>query len=150
MEMWLRFGRRCGHLSRGLRTLVLYLLRGRPRTGMEVINAVEEMTFGFWRPSPGSIYPLLKRMVAEGLLEAVEVDGRQAYRLTEKGRRELEDSLGYDPLWRPGPRTLREALGELEANVEYIVDMVASGERLGEEERKVLKRLVERLEAVLG
>ena len=117
---------------------------------MEVINAVEEMTFGFWRPSPGSIYPLLKRMVAEGLLEAVEVDGRQAYRLTEKGRRELEDSLGYDPLWRPGPRTLREALGELEANVEYIVDMVASGERLGEEERKVLKRLVERLEAVLG
>ena len=147
--MWWRFGRRCGHFSGGLKTLVLYLLRGQPKTGMDVINSVEEMTLGFWRPSPGSVYPLLKRMVGEGLLETVEINGRQAYRLTERGRRELESHLGHDLAWRPGPRTLKEALGELEANIEYIVDMVASGERLEEGEKERIRRLVDRLEAVI-
>lgn len=70
-----------------LRDALLMLLAERPRTGYELINEVGGRTQGFWRPSPGSVYPLLQQLTDEGLVTLVGEDGRRVYRLTEQGER---------------------------------------------------------------
>ncbi|MBS7627233.1 PadR family transcriptional regulator, partial [Candidatus Bathyarchaeota archaeon] len=42
-----------------LRYKVLKLLKEKPMAGSEIMGVIEEQTGGYWRPSPGSIYPLL-------------------------------------------------------------------------------------------
>lgn len=64
------------------RLLILRMLKDRPMRGRELILEAEKLSKGVWRPSPGLIYPLLGRLLSEGLIDEGE-DGR--YRLTEKG-----------------------------------------------------------------
>jgi DNA-binding PadR family transcriptional regulator len=52
-------------------------------TGKEIIDKAALQSEGRWRPSPGLIYPLLGRLVEEGLIEERKDDGR--YSLTKKG-----------------------------------------------------------------
>ena len=61
---------------------VLISLLDGPGHGYEVIRRLEEKTEGRWRPSPGSVYPLLQ------LLE-----GKRVYELTESGCSEAEELL---------------------------------------------------------
>lgn len=56
-------------------------------TGIEIIRTAKEQSGGRWIPSPGLVYPLLGRLLAEGLIEETEDGG---YLLTEKGAKELE------------------------------------------------------------
>ena len=51
-------------------------------TGKEIIDKAIVQTGGKWKPSPGLIYPLLGRLLEEGLIEEHE-NGR--YRITKKG-----------------------------------------------------------------
>ncbi|HTY91772.1 MAG TPA: PadR family transcriptional regulator [Methanocella sp.] len=66
----------------GLRSWVLYMLGERPMNGAEIMDSMESMSYGAWRPSPGSIYPLLSKMVEEKLITKRE-DGR--YVLASEG-----------------------------------------------------------------
>ncbi len=88
-----------GVMPRGFtRIYVLRLLKERPMTGKEIIEESEKRSGGEWRPSPGLIYPLLGRLVREGLIEEVE-GGRFA--ITPKGEKALEQYLPLqDQLWR--------------------------------------------------
>lgn len=67
----------------GLRFYVLWLLSRKPMNGSEIMGEIQKQTIGFWKPSPGSIYPLLSSMENDGLALKGE-DGR--YSLTDKGR----------------------------------------------------------------
>ncbi|MCD6541626.1 PadR family transcriptional regulator [Candidatus Bipolaricaulota bacterium] len=60
------------------------LLKGR-YTGYGLMKAIEEET-GFWRPSTGSLYPLLSRMREEGLIAEVEGPEGKRWEVTPKGR----------------------------------------------------------------
>jgi len=70
------------------RYFILELLKNKPHTGKEIINYAEEQSNGIWKPSPGLIYPLLGRLLDEGLIDETE-DGR--YQLTEKGKETAQD-----------------------------------------------------------
>lgn len=70
------------------RYFILELLKETPRTGKEIIDYAIEQSNGIWKPSPGLIYPLLGRLLDEGLIEEVD-DGR--YKLTKKGTNTAED-----------------------------------------------------------
>ena len=70
------------------RYFILELLKKTPHTGKEIIDYAVEQSNGIWKPSPGLIYPLLGRLLDEGLVEENE-DGR--YQLTMKGRDTAED-----------------------------------------------------------
>ncbi|BCU68277.1 PadR family transcriptional regulator [Sulfolobales archaeon HS-7] len=74
-----------------LRLWILQLLVKREMTGAEIINYIHELTAGRWKPSPGSVYPILKSMVEEGYLKYREERNSKVYSLTEKGRKELEN-----------------------------------------------------------
>lgn len=58
----------------------------------------QELAHHGYRISPGTLYPTLHRMEAEGLLtshqDASTGRVRRLYRITEDGRRELEEQRG--------------------------------------------------------
>ena len=70
------------------RYFILELLKKKPRTGKEIIDYAVEQSNGIWKPSPGLIYPLLGRLLDEGLIEETR-DGK--YQLTKKGIETAED-----------------------------------------------------------
>jgi DNA-binding PadR family transcriptional regulator len=72
-----------------LRLYLLKLLDEAPRHGYEVIRLLQDRFMGVYAPSPGTIYPRLARLEEEGLLAHDEVDGRKVYRITGKGREEI-------------------------------------------------------------
>ena len=64
------------------RYFILELLKEKNRSGKEIIDYAVEQSNGIWKPSPGLIYPLLGRLLDEGLIE--ESKGGK-YQLTKKG-----------------------------------------------------------------
>jgi len=70
------------------RYFILELLKKKAHTGKEIINYAVEQSNGIWKPSPGLIYPLLGRLLDEGLIEETK-DGR--YQLTKKGAETAQD-----------------------------------------------------------
>jgi DNA-binding PadR family transcriptional regulator len=81
-------------LVRGMLPLyVLMLLERRPCHGIDMIRSFAEMSRGAWRPSPGSIYPVLRRLESEGLVagrwQRGQAAAKRVYRLTGAGRRAL-------------------------------------------------------------
>ena len=70
------------------RYFILELLKKKAHTGKEIINYAVEQSNGIWKPSPGLIYPLLGRLLDEGLIEESK-DGR--YQLTKKGAETAQD-----------------------------------------------------------
>ena len=69
------------------RYYILELLKKQPHTGKEIINSAIEESDGKWKPSPGLIYPLLGRLLDEGLIKEAE-NGK--YAISKKG----EDTIG--------------------------------------------------------
>ncbi|MGI0003771.1 MAG: PadR family transcriptional regulator [Candidatus Nitrosotenuis sp.] len=70
------------------RYYILELLATKPHTGKEIINAATDQSEGRWKPSPGLIYPLLGRLLDEGLVEETK-EGK--YQITKKGRATADD-----------------------------------------------------------
>ena len=76
-----------------LRLYLLKLLDEAPRHGYEVIRLLQDRFMGVYAPSPGTIYPRLARLEEEGLVTHDEVEGRKVYRITDKGRQEIQARL---------------------------------------------------------
>ncbi|MEV0647025.1 PadR family transcriptional regulator [Phytomonospora sp. NPDC050363] len=91
-----------------VRSAVLSLLVEQPRNGYQLIQELGNRSGGMWRPSPGSIYPALQQMEDEGLVRAVDVDGKRTFELTEEGR-------GYA---EANPERLRDPWETLQSSVD--------------------------------
>jgi len=78
-----------------LRYQVLNLLNEKPMSGSEIMSEIEKQTSGCWKPSPGSIYPLLAWLQDKGYIkEAAEQEpGTKRYTLTEEGKTFLEEQI---------------------------------------------------------
>jgi len=100
---------------------LLALLAEQPRHGYELIKALEERYGGFYRPSPGSVYPTLQLLEDEGYLTSESVGGKRVYTITEAGREYLQArpdaAAGHEwpgQRWgNPELRDLRERMGAL-------------------------------------
>ncbi len=136
------------HRRRGLRMWVLSLLARGPKNGAEIMNAIEEMSQGWWRPSPGSMYPLLESLVQEGLI-AKRDDGR--YELSPAGRQAMEMPWGpWGPWGMRGGQSpgVDGVLGEMKGYVSYLED-VARSDRAGiDRNRDQITSLADRLSAL--
>jgi DNA-binding PadR family transcriptional regulator len=78
-----------------LRYQVLHKLKECPMSGAELTAAITEEMGGRWKPKPGSMYPLLKSLLENGLTQEVpDEDGRtRRYELTERGKKFLDDQV---------------------------------------------------------
>jgi DNA-binding PadR family transcriptional regulator len=76
-----------------IRYQVLESLNEKPMSGSEIMNEIEKRTNGRWKPSPGSIYPLLAWLEDNGHVKEVptEQSGMKRYELTDTGRALLEE-----------------------------------------------------------
>ncbi|RLF21932.1 MAG: PadR family transcriptional regulator [Thermoprotei archaeon] len=80
-----------------LRILVLAVLAKGEAHGYEIRSRLSQMSQGYIKLSPGTLYPLLFILCREGLIEVSKVreKGRKkkVYRLTPKGREYLASRL---------------------------------------------------------
>ncbi|HWJ62862.1 MAG TPA: PadR family transcriptional regulator [Acidimicrobiales bacterium] len=91
-------GRGGGRARRGdVRAAILALLTEKPMHGYEMIQELDERTSGAWKPSPGSVYPTLTMLEDEGLVTAVESDGKRRYTLTDAGTEAAAERQGPAP-----------------------------------------------------
>lgn len=78
---------------------ILHKLASKPAYGYELLSDIERNTQGLWKPSPGSLYPLFKRMLDKGLIDVKEVKvgkrRRRLYTITPKGLTFLKDAKAH-------------------------------------------------------
>jgi DNA-binding PadR family transcriptional regulator len=110
------------------------------KNGAEIIDEIEKMSCGGWRPSPGSIYPLLKDMVDEGTIRQRE-DGR--YELTDKGKDEGTFPFGFPFSQRPN--SVDSMVNEMRDFVSYFEDLAKSNASKISEYKDKLKEVADRL-----
>ncbi|MCI4361181.1 MAG: PadR family transcriptional regulator [Thermoplasmata archaeon] len=129
------FGKR-----RGLRQWIVVILQREPKNGAELMDAMETMSQGWWRPSPGSVYPVLEELANEGVVRKRD-DGR--YEMTSKGR----DASDWTAGWLGGrPRTAKDIVDEVGSYVAYLEDLARSEQGGVAAERQRLGKLAQRLQ----
>lgn len=122
----LRFGQRGW-----LRPMVLKALEEEPRNGIEIMDHMQQISQGWWRPSPGSVYPLLDTLVTEGLVKK-RSDGR--YELTDAYRREK------------GPISQAEqVLTSMEGEISYLQDLAQSNKKEFASHKQRIEGIVQKL-----
>ena len=90
----------------GSKYAILGMLSLRPMSGYDIRKTVQESIRFFWSESYGQIYPALKRLEVQKLVERARGAqkgraGRQVYALTRTGRRELQEWLTRKPQMQP-------------------------------------------------
>ncbi|HME18893.1 MAG TPA: PadR family transcriptional regulator [Nitrososphaerales archaeon] len=136
------------HLSkrthRGLRHWVFYLLQDSPKNGVEIMDALESMSRGWWRPSPGSVYPLLDSMAREGVIKKLP-DNK--YELTQAGKEEIDWPRQFPG---SGPRSIQEVLEQMSGYVSYLEDLSRTQAPKVKESSEKIRELRDRLDRLGG
>jgi DNA-binding PadR family transcriptional regulator len=74
--------------------LVLLSLAEQPRHGYSILKDIDSMSRGRVLLSTGTLYGALQRLLGDGWIERIKEDdaprGRRTYRLTARGRRNLQ------------------------------------------------------------
>ena len=102
-----------------LRLFLLHLLHEKPRHGYELIQLIDERFGGTYTPSPGTIYPRLAKLEAEGLVESERQGRTTSYALTDAGREYLTANA----------HRVDEMLGSVSASVRSLADEVRASVR---------------------
>jgi len=91
-----------------LRHLSLQIFKQRPMSGSEIVDQIEDYTD--WRPSPGSIYPLLSGLQEENLIKPFDDSdpSLKRFELTEQGLKLVDEMLENDPRLKNRQLSLRK------------------------------------------
>jgi DNA-binding PadR family transcriptional regulator len=107
-----------------VRAAILDMLKDEPMNGYQLISQIAERSGGAWKPSPGSVYPTIQQLEDEGLVEADDERGRRTLRLTEEGRRYVEErAVEMAETWAPFGEQ-RQANGDEYANLKPEIGQV--------------------------
>ena len=108
-----------------LKYVILELLKDQPRHGYDIIRALEDRMRGYYRPSPGSVYPTLQMLEDLGYVSSSQQEGKKVYTITDEGRRYLEEqkstvddireriAAGWEAAQRPEVSDLMHELQQL-------------------------------------
>jgi DNA-binding PadR family transcriptional regulator len=116
------------------------IVKNEPKNGAEIMDAMEATSRGWWRPSPGSVYPMLQQLAEEGLVKRRDGDGR--YEITPQGREEVEWPSRME---RGGARSVEGIVGDLSSYVSYLEDLARTKDQRLLENAGKLKELGSRL-----
>jgi len=137
--------RHWGGMRRGwLRPWIISIVGRSPKNGAEIIDEIEKMSWGGWRPSPGSIYPLLDQMTVESALKKRE-DGR--YELTDKGKEEGSFPFGFP--FGQRPTSVETMVSEMRDYVSYFEDLARSSPSKMDPYKDRLREVTDRLSKLL-
>ncbi|WP_246253056.1 PadR family transcriptional regulator [Acidianus brierleyi] len=71
-----------------LKLLILECLNEKPMHAYEIMKTIEKKFGGIYKPSPGSLYPVLKGLMSQNLIGVEEKDSKKIYYITEDGKKE--------------------------------------------------------------
>jgi DNA-binding PadR family transcriptional regulator len=71
-----------------LKLLILECLNEKPMHAYEIMKTIEKKFGGIYKPSPGSLYPVLKSLISQNLIRVEEKDSKKIYYITDKGESE--------------------------------------------------------------
>jgi len=100
--------RRIGVPKGMLRHITLNILKQEPMSGSELTEQIYE--YADWRPSPGSMYPLLASLQEEGLIMPYEDEDTtlKRFTLTDEGMRLVEVHKREDQEYRNRNKSIRK------------------------------------------
>ena len=113
-----------------LRLVVLALVEKEPRHGYEIIKHIEELTHGFYAPSPGVIYPTLTYLEEARYVVAEQDGNKKRYAITAEGKAHLDENRTF-------------AVTVLERLAQFAERMRQKQERRGRDEGPSLPRSVD-------
>jgi len=113
-------------LRRGdVRAAVLVLLEEAPRNGYQIIQELTERSNGAWRPSPGSVYPILQQLEDEGLVEISSSVSGKTYNLTVTGKALVEkDRAILGKPWETAAADVSDATTDLFGTMRQVIHAV--------------------------
>jgi DNA-binding PadR family transcriptional regulator len=80
-----------------IRVAVLILVNKKPSHGYEIMKEIRERTKGFWKPTAGGVYPVLRSLEEAGYIEGRWAEKRnreiKIYHITESGKQILTRTL---------------------------------------------------------
>ncbi len=126
-----------GHRARrgDVRTALLALLAEQPMHGYQMIRELAERSGGVWRPSPGSVYPVLQMLEDEGLVRGEETEGKRVYRLTDAGRAVVESRRGEPTPWDAAADAVDDGVADLRPLVHQVGAAAMQVARAGTEQQ---------------
>lgn len=120
-----------------VRLAILALLAQEPANGYSLIGKISDRTDGRWRPSPGSIYPVLRQLTEDGLVAGEDADVEGAgYTITEAGRAYLaEHQERVSRVWENG-RGLTDGQEALHQSLRKVMGATREIAESGTEEQR--------------
>jgi DNA-binding PadR family transcriptional regulator len=97
-----------------LKYIVLTVISKKSTHGYEIIKTIETCSKGKWKPSTGSIYPILDHLVSEGYVQNEEIDRKKVYTITAEGLVALEE--------------MTQKKAELLNEISMLIDSITEGE----------------------
>lgn len=138
LRNWKHFYRHNWKVSFGqkgwLRPAVLGVLEKEPSNGIEIINKISELSHGWWKPSPGSIYPLLQNLSEEKIIKKGE-NGRYDIASRYKNEFGLTDET-------------EEIILSMESYTSYLEDLNKTNRREVNKYKKKIESIQKRLSAL--
>jgi DNA-binding PadR family transcriptional regulator len=132
-------------------------------SGTELMDEIEEKTH--WRPSPGSIYPLLKKLNKQGYITEKESNepGLKQFVITDNGRNMLEEQKqrnqfkekfhSFRLIWLRIFKEMDEELCKVNMNlfeaVEDINKLVKTNPDLSERVLEILERSTSEIKEII-
>lgn len=80
-----------------IRVAALIILNKQPAHGYEIMKEIKDKTKGFWRPTAGGVYPILRNLEKTGYIEGewstLKNRKRKVYKITETGEAILKRAI---------------------------------------------------------
>jgi DNA-binding PadR family transcriptional regulator len=110
-----------------LRFLVLKMLSEKPMAGTEIVKEIEAQTNGRWKPSPGSIYPLMAWMLKKGFTRELpnNPEGLKRYSFTPAGHKFFEKQIKLNQ--------------DFMKKMEFLTPILVGGPQIGPDQEKLAK-----------
>ena len=81
-------------IPRGFMEMHMLRILETPRHGYDIMKRIEQEC-PCWKPSPGSVYPMLQKLKKLGFITEKDMGKRKVYSLTKNGRERLRKFDSY-------------------------------------------------------
>ncbi|MFG1520055.1 MAG: PadR family transcriptional regulator [Thermoplasmataceae archaeon] len=120
-----------------LRPYIINSLKSSPKNGAEIMSELEIMSKGYWRPSPGSVYPILHSLENEGVIKKRENGKYEMVKNYESVETQLLDD------------DLESIINEMRDFSEYLLDLAQTKREKLKSRADDLKMISERLQTCI-